>query len=54
MSDMLARVFIDSSVLFSAAYSNKGHARDLIMLAAREEIRHAEFQAFTASSSFST
>lgn len=35
----MLRVFIDSSVLFSAAYSNKGHARDLILMAAREEIR---------------
>jgi predicted nucleic acid-binding protein len=35
----MQRVFIDSSVLFSAAYSNKGHARDLILMAAREEIR---------------
>lgn len=35
----MLRVFIDSSVLFSAAYSNKGHACDLIMMAARNEIR---------------
>lgn len=35
----MLRVFIDSSVLFSAAYSNKGHARDLILMAARDEIR---------------
>ena len=35
----MLRVFIDSSVLFSAAYSSKGHARDLIMMAARAEIR---------------
>jgi predicted nucleic acid-binding protein len=35
----MLRVFIDSSVLFSAAYSNKGHARDLILMAARADIR---------------
>lgn len=35
----MLRVFIDSSVMFSAAYSNTGHARDLIMMAARDEIR---------------
>jgi predicted nucleic acid-binding protein len=35
----MLRIFIDSSVLFSAAYSSKGHARDLIMMAARNEIR---------------
>jgi predicted nucleic acid-binding protein len=35
----MLRVFVDSSVLFSAAYSNKGHARDLILMAARDEIR---------------
>ena len=35
----MLRIFIDSSVLFSAAYSSKGHARDLIMMAARDEIR---------------
>jgi predicted nucleic acid-binding protein len=35
----MPRVFIDSSVLFSAAYSSKGHARDLIIMAARNEIR---------------
>jgi predicted nucleic acid-binding protein len=34
----MIRVFIDSSVLFSAAYSSKGHARDLIMMAVRNEI----------------
>jgi predicted nucleic acid-binding protein len=32
-------VFIDSSVLFSAAYSSKGHACDLIIMAARNEFR---------------
>ena len=32
------RLFIDSSVLFSAAYSARGHARDLIIMAAREEV----------------
>ena len=35
----MLRVFIDSSVLFSAAYSSKGHASDLIIMAARNEIR---------------
>jgi predicted nucleic acid-binding protein len=35
----MLRVFIDSSVLFSAAYSSTGHARDLITMAARSEIR---------------
>jgi predicted nucleic acid-binding protein len=35
----MLRVFIDSSVLFAAAYSSKGYARDLILMAARDEIR---------------
>jgi predicted nucleic acid-binding protein len=35
----MLRVFIDSSVLFSAAYSSKGYARDLIVIAARADIR---------------
>lgn len=34
----MTRVFIDSSVFFSAAYSPRGHARDLIMMAMRGEI----------------
>ena len=34
----MKRIFIDSSVLFSAAYSSKGHSRDLILMAARGEI----------------
>ena len=34
----MKRLFIDSSVLFSAAYSSRGHARDLIVLATREEV----------------
>ncbi|MCL4490021.1 MAG: PIN domain-containing protein [Chloroflexi bacterium] len=34
----MTRVFLDSSVLFSAAYSIHGHAHDLIMLGIREEI----------------
>jgi predicted nucleic acid-binding protein len=34
----MKRLFIDSSVLFSAAYSARGHARDLIVMAAREEV----------------
>jgi predicted nucleic acid-binding protein len=34
----MSRLFIDSSVLFSAAYSSRGHARDLLMMAARAEV----------------
>jgi predicted nucleic acid-binding protein len=34
----MIRLFIDSSVMFSAAYSSRGHARDLLMMAAREEV----------------
>lgn len=34
----MTRVFIDSSVFFSAAYSSRGHARDLIMMALRGEV----------------
>jgi predicted nucleic acid-binding protein len=34
----MKRLFIDSSVLFSAAYSPRGHARDLILMAARSEL----------------
>jgi predicted nucleic acid-binding protein len=34
----MIRLFLDSSVLFSAAYSSKGHSRDLLTLAIREEI----------------
>jgi len=34
----MTRIFLDSSVLFSAAYSSKGHSRDLLLMAAREEI----------------
>ena len=34
----MKRVFIDSSVLFSAAYSSQGHSRDLILMAARGEV----------------
>jgi predicted nucleic acid-binding protein len=30
----MQRIFIDSSVLFSAAYSSKGYSRDLMMLGA--------------------
>ncbi len=33
------RVFLDSSVLFSACYSSAGHSRDLIALALRGEIQ---------------
>ncbi|MGD2158995.1 MAG: PIN domain-containing protein [Anaerolineales bacterium] len=34
----MIRIFVDSSVLFAAAYSATGHSRDLILMAAREEI----------------
>lgn len=34
----MTRIFLDSSVLFSAAYSPKGYSRDLILMAAREEV----------------
>ena len=34
----MIRIFVDSSVLFSAIYSPKGHARDLLLMAAREEL----------------
>ena len=34
----MTRIFVDSSVLFSAAYSSKGHSRDLILMAIREEV----------------
>jgi len=33
----MLRVIKDSSVPFAAAYSSKGHARDLILMAARVE-----------------
>lgn len=32
------RVFVDSSVFFSSAYSAHGHSRDLLLMAARQEI----------------
>lgn len=35
---MTPRIFIDSSVLFSAANSAKGHSRDLMLLSASGEI----------------
>jgi predicted nucleic acid-binding protein len=35
----MQRIFIDSSVLFSAAYSSKGHSRDLMMLGAAGNIK---------------
>jgi len=35
---MTPRVFIDSSVLFSAANSAKGHSRDLMLMGANGEI----------------
>jgi len=34
----MARAFLDYSVLFSAAYSSKVHSRELLIMAAREEI----------------
>jgi predicted nucleic acid-binding protein len=35
----MQRIFIDSSVLFSAAYSSKGYSRDLMMLGAIGSIK---------------
>ena len=34
---MKLRLFIDSSVLFSAANSERGHSRDLVLMSAKEE-----------------
>lgn len=34
----MRQLFIDSSVLFAAAYSSRGHARDLVLMATREEV----------------
>ena len=34
----MSRVFLDSSVLFSAAYSRRGHAYDLLQMAIRDVI----------------
>ena len=34
----MIRIFLDSSVLFSAAYSSRGRARELILRAARGEL----------------
>lgn len=34
----MIRIFLDSSVLFSAAYSARGHSRDLLLRAAKGEI----------------
>jgi predicted nucleic acid-binding protein len=34
----MIRVFVDSSVFFSAAYSSRGHARDIIMMTLAGEI----------------
>lgn len=34
----MKRLFIDSSVLFSAAYSSRGKARNIILMAARKEL----------------
>ena len=36
---MTPRIFIDSSVLFSAANSSKGHSRDLLLMGAAGEIK---------------
>lgn len=35
---MTPRIFVDSSVLFSAANSAKGHSRDLMLLSANGEV----------------
>lgn len=35
---MKPRLFIDSSVLFTAANSERGHSRDFLVLSAREEL----------------
>ena len=35
---MIPRLFIDSSVLFSAAHSTRGHSRDLVVMGANGEI----------------
>jgi predicted nucleic acid-binding protein len=34
----MTHIFVDSSVFFSAVYSAKGHSRDLLIMAAKEEI----------------
>ncbi len=34
----MKRLFLDSSVLFSAAYSARGYSRDLVLMTARSEI----------------
>ncbi len=34
----MKRIFIDSSMLFSAAYSARGHSRDLRVMAVRGEV----------------
>jgi predicted nucleic acid-binding protein len=34
----MKRVFLDSSVFFSACYSASGHSRDLLLMALRDEI----------------
>ena len=35
---MIYRLFLDSSVLFAAAYSNRGHAHDLILMGIRNQV----------------
>ena len=35
----MTRIFLDSSVLFSACYSSGGHSRDLILMALRGEVQ---------------
>lgn len=35
---MTSRIFLDSSVLFAATYSTTGSARDLILLAAKDQV----------------
>lgn len=34
----MKRIFLDSSVLFAAAYSEKGYARDLLAMGIREQV----------------
>ena len=34
----MTRIFIDSSVFFSAAYSSRGHSRDLILMVLRGDV----------------
>jgi len=36
---MIPRLFIDSSVLFAASYSTRGHSHDLVLMGTRREIK---------------